>query len=92
MLAAATEEEVYQALGLPWIPPPLREDSGEIEAAQRGELPVLVTAADLRGDLHTHTDLTDGIATLGQMVAAAASAAMPTTRSPTTPRTCSCSG
>src|SRR5580704_724811 len=71
-LAAATEEEVYQALGLPWIPPPLREDSGEIEAAQRGELPVLVTEADLRGDLHTHTDLTDGVAPLADMVAAAA--------------------
>ena len=71
-LAAATEEEVYQALGLPWIPPPLREDSGEIEAAQRGELPVLVTEADLRGDLHTHTNLTDGVAPLADMVAAAA--------------------
>jgi DNA polymerase (family X) len=71
-IAAATEEEVYQALGLPWIPPPLREDSGEIEAARRGELPVLVTEADLRGDLHTHTDLTDGVAPLADMVAAAA--------------------
>jgi DNA polymerase (family X) len=70
--AAATEEEVYQALGLLWIPPPLREDSGEIEAAQRGELPVLVTEADLRGDLHTHTNLTDGVASLTDMVAAAA--------------------
>jgi DNA polymerase (family 10) len=71
-IAAATEEEVYQALGLPWIPPPLREDSGEIEAARRGELPVLVTEADLRGDLHTHTNLTDGVAPLAGMVAAAA--------------------
>jgi DNA polymerase (family 10) len=71
-IAAATEEEVYQALGLPWIPPPLREDSGEIEAARRGELPVLVTEADLRGDLHTHTNLTDGVAPLADMVAAAA--------------------
>jgi DNA polymerase (family 10) len=51
-LAAATEDEVYERLGLPWIPPPLREDSGEIEAAQRGELPVLVAEADLRGDRH----------------------------------------
>ena len=65
-IAAATEEEVYQALGLPWIPPPLREDSGEIEAAQRGELPVLVTEADLRGDLHTHTNLTDGVGPAGR--------------------------
>jgi DNA polymerase (family X) len=72
LLAAATEEEVYQALGLPWIPPPLREDSGEIEAAQRGELPVLVTEADLRGDLHTHTNLTDGVASLTDMLEAAA--------------------
>jgi DNA polymerase (family X) len=72
LLAAATEEEVYQALGLPWIPPPLREDSGEIEAAQRGGLPVLVTEADLRGDLHTHTNLTDGVAPLADMLEAAA--------------------
>ena len=72
LLAAATEEEVYQALGLPWIPPPLREDSGEIEAAQRGGLPVLVTEADLRGDLHTHTNLTDGVAPLADMLQAAA--------------------
>jgi DNA polymerase (family 10) len=72
LLAAATEEDVYQALGLPWIPPPLREDSGEIEAAQRGELPVLVTEADLRGDLHTHTNLTDGVASLTDMLEAAA--------------------
>ena len=71
-IAAASEEDVYLALGLPWIPPPLREDSGEIEAAQRGELPVLVTEADLRGDLHTHTNLTDGVAPLADMVAAAA--------------------
>lgn len=71
-IVSATEEEVYERLGLPWIPPPLREDSGEIEAARRGELPVLVTEADLRGDLHTHTDLTDGLATLEEMVAAAA--------------------
>ena len=63
---------MYARLGLPWIPPPLREDSGEIEAAQRGELPDLVTLADIKGDLHTHTDLTDGVASLEEMVAAAA--------------------
>jgi DNA polymerase (family 10) len=56
-----------------WIPPTLREDSGEIAAAQRGELPVLVTEPDVRGDLHTHTDLTDGVATLEEMVAKAQS-------------------
>ncbi len=71
-IVSATEEEVYERLGLPWIPPPLREDSGEIEAARQGELPALVTLADLRGDLHTHTDLTDGTATCEQMVSAAA--------------------
>ena len=54
-IVSASEEEVYERLGLPWIPPPLREDTGEIEAARRGELPALVTTADLCGDLHTHT-------------------------------------
>jgi len=71
-IVSADEEEVYARLGLPWIPPPLREDTGEIEAAQRGELPDLVTLADIKGDLHTHTDLTDGVASLEEMVAAAA--------------------
>ncbi|RJL34125.1 DNA polymerase/3'-5' exonuclease PolX [Bailinhaonella thermotolerans] len=72
VIASRTEEDVYEALGLPWVPPPLREDTGEIEAALRGELPVLVTEADIRGDLHTHTDLTDGVASIEEMVAAAA--------------------
>src|SRR6202044_2666409 len=54
-----------------WVPPPLREDTGEVAAAQRGELPALVTDADMRGDLHTHTSLTDGVASLEDMVAAA---------------------
>ncbi|MFL6053096.1 MAG: DNA polymerase/3'-5' exonuclease PolX [Actinoallomurus sp.] len=72
LIVSATEEDVYARLGLPWIPPPLREDEGEIEAALRGELPTLVELADLRGDLHTHTDLTDGVASLEDMVAAAA--------------------
>ncbi|WP_106403558.1 helix-hairpin-helix domain-containing protein [Actinocorallia populi] len=71
-LASRTEEDVYAALGMQWVPPPLREDLGEVEAALRHELPVLVEQADLRGDLHTHTDLTDGIASLEDMVAAAA--------------------
>ncbi|MFB7763002.1 DNA polymerase/3'-5' exonuclease PolX [Streptomyces xiamenensis] len=70
--AAGTEEEIYAALGLPWIPPTLREDRGEVAAGLRGELPELVTEADLRGDLHTHTDLTDGLSSLADMVAAAA--------------------
>jgi DNA polymerase (family X) len=71
LVVSETEEEVYGRLGLPWIPPPLREDRGEIDAARRGALPVLVTEADIRGDLHTHTNLTDGVAPLSDMLAAA---------------------
>jgi len=71
-IVSGTEEDVYARLGLPWIPPTLREDRGEIEAGLRGELPELVTEDDIRGDLHTHTDLTDGLAPLENMVAAAA--------------------
>jgi DNA polymerase (family 10) len=71
-IVSRTEEEVYQRLGLPWIAPTLREDRGEIEAGLRGELPDLVRESDLRGDLHTHTDLTDGLAPLEDMVRAAA--------------------
>lgn len=71
-IAARTEEDVYDALGLPWILPTMREDTGEIESALRGELPTPVTEADICGDLHTHTDMTDGRATLEEMVAAAA--------------------
>jgi DNA polymerase (family 10) len=71
LIVAETEEEVYERLGLPWIPPTLREDRGEIQAALKGELPVLVEEKDIKGDLHTHTDLTDGLATLDQMIEAA---------------------
>lgn len=72
-IAAGTEEEIYAALGLPWIPPPIREDRGEIEAGQGGGLPDLVTDGDLRGDLHVHTDLSgDGEHSLEAMLAAAA--------------------
>ncbi|MFI2609287.1 DNA polymerase/3'-5' exonuclease PolX [Kitasatospora sp. NPDC018619] len=71
-VVSESEEEVYAALGLPWIPPTLREDRGEVEAALEGGLPDLVQESDLRGDLHTHTDLTDGLATLEEMVDAAA--------------------
>ncbi|MFI9150261.1 DNA polymerase/3'-5' exonuclease PolX [Streptomyces sp. NPDC053367] len=71
-IASGTEEDVYARLGLPWIPPTLREDRGEIEAGLRGELPELVRESDLRGDLHTHTDLTDGLAPLEEMAEAAA--------------------
>ncbi len=72
LIVSGTEEEVYQRLGMAWIPPALREDTGEVQAAQRGELPVLVTEADVVGDLHSHTNLTDGVASLADMVAAAA--------------------
>ena len=56
----ATEEEVYERLGLPWIPPELREGRGELEAAATGSLPALIELGDLRGDLHSHTVLSDG--------------------------------
>ena len=72
LIVSRTEEEVYHRLGLAWIPPAMREDSGEVEAAARGEIPRPRSVEDLRGDLHTHTDLTDGVATLEDMVAAAA--------------------
>jgi DNA polymerase (family 10) len=71
LLASRTEEEVYDRLGLDYVPPTLREDRGEIEAAADGTLPRLVTVKDIKGDLHTHTTLTDGVSTLEQMVAAA---------------------
>ncbi|MBL1091632.1 MULTISPECIES: DNA polymerase/3'-5' exonuclease PolX [Streptomyces] len=72
MITSETEEGIYDRLGLPWIPPTLREDRGEVAAGLRGELPDLVTERDIRGDLHTHTDLTDGLSSLDDMVAAAA--------------------
>ncbi|WUD71727.1 DNA polymerase/3'-5' exonuclease PolX [Streptomyces sp. NBC_00510] len=71
-VVSRTEEEVYARLGLPWIPPTLREDRGEIQAGLAGELPEPLALRAVRGDLHTHTDLTDGLAGLEEMVAAAA--------------------
>ncbi|MEO0078916.1 MAG: helix-hairpin-helix domain-containing protein, partial [candidate division WOR-3 bacterium] len=70
-IAGRTEAEVYHALGLPYIEPELRENRGELEAAARGELPELVTAADIKSDLHIHTNLSDGTATFDELVAAA---------------------
>ena len=70
-LGGRTEEEVYAALGLPWIPPELREGAGEVELARRGKLPRLVELGDLKGDLHTHTRLTDGSSTIAEMARAA---------------------
>ncbi len=71
LIVSRTEEEVYARLGLAWVPPAMREDRGEIEAAAQGQIPGLVRENDLKGDLHTHTDLTDGVASLEAMVAAA---------------------
>jgi DNA polymerase (family 10) len=68
LIVAETEEEVYAKLGLPWIPPTLREDRGEVQAALEGALPDVLTRKQIRGDLHTHTNLTDGLATLEQML------------------------
>ncbi len=73
LMASATEEEIYGALGLAWIPPELRENQGEIEAAESGALPNLIELADIRGDIHMHTRETDGRATLEEMAAEAKS-------------------
>jgi DNA polymerase (family 10) len=70
-LASATEEEVYAALGLPWIPPTLREDRGEVEAALGGRLPRVVVEEEILADLHTHTNRSDGLVPLASMVEAA---------------------
>jgi DNA polymerase (family X) len=70
-VAGQTEEGIYQTLGLPWIPPELRENTGEIEAAEQGNLPELVELRHIRGDLHMHTTETDGRATLEEMAEAA---------------------
>jgi DNA polymerase (family 10) len=70
-IAGTTEEDVYNAIGLPYIPPELREDTGEVEAALDGRLPELLTLADLRGDLHAHTNWTDGHHPLETLIEAA---------------------
>jgi DNA polymerase (family 10) len=62
-----TEEEVYETLGLPWVPPEMREDRGEIQAALDSELPPLIQWEDILGDLHAHTDWSDGAGTLQEM-------------------------
>ncbi|HRK29708.1 MAG TPA: DNA polymerase/3'-5' exonuclease PolX [Tepidisphaeraceae bacterium] len=69
--ASKTEADIYRALGLEYIEPELREDRGEIEAAAEGKLPVLITRADIRGDLHTHTTASDGVNTIAEMAEAA---------------------
>lgn len=70
-ILCAEETEVYAALGLPWIPPQLREDRGEIAAALSGELPELVSSHDVRGELHAHSDWSDGKVSIEEMCSAA---------------------
>ncbi|GLQ79595.1 DNA polymerase/3'-5' exonuclease PolX [Mesorhizobium huakuii] len=70
-IAGRTEEEVFRTAGLPFIEPELREDRGEIEAAQVGKLPALVALSDIRGDLHAHTKASDGKSSLAEMAEAA---------------------
>ena len=70
-VAGRSEEEVYAAVGLPFIPPELRENRGEIELAEAGKLPKLIEVADIQGDLHMHTTASDGKATIREMAEAA---------------------
>jgi PHP domain protein len=70
-LAGETEKGIYNKLGLPYIEPELRENRGEFEAAESGNLPELIKLSDIKGDLHTHTNLTDGKNTLEEMAEAA---------------------
>jgi DNA polymerase (family X) len=70
-VAGKTEEEIYEKLGLDWIPPELRENNGEIEAAEKHALPELITEADIQGDVHMHTVETDGKCTIEEMALAA---------------------
>jgi len=71
-LGGAREDEVYRLLGMPMMPPEMREDRGEIEAALKGELPQLVELADIRGDLHVHSTYSDGRSDLAEMIERAA--------------------
>jgi len=75
-VAGDTEESVFDAVGLPWIPPELREDRGEIEAARARRLPRLIELGDLKGDLHAHSKATDGHNTIREMAAAAKAAGL----------------
>jgi len=71
LVAGATEEDVYETVDLPWIPPELRENRGEIELAEHNKLPELIELTDIRGDLHMHTTATDGTASIREMADAA---------------------
>jgi DNA polymerase (family 10) len=73
-ILCATEAEVYETIGLPWIPPEMREGSGEVEAALEGNLPDLIQLDDIKGDLHTHSDWSDGKLPMETMVEAAVKA------------------
>jgi DNA polymerase (family 10) len=75
-IAGTTEEDIYEALGLAWVTPELREDRGEVQAAAARQLPSLITRADLRGDLHMHTTETDGRNTIAEMAEAARAAGL----------------
>jgi DNA polymerase (family X) len=70
-ILCGTEEDVYAALGLPWIPPELREDRGEVQAALEGKLPKLIVHADLHADLQTHSTWSDGVLSIKEMAEAA---------------------
>ncbi len=71
LIAGRTEEEIYKVLGLPFIPPEIREDAGELEAAKKGELPELVDLGDIKGDLHSHSNYSDGAASMEEVARAA---------------------
>ena len=68
LISCRNEEEIFRALGLSYVPPELREDTGEVEAAVRGLIPSLVTMADIRGTFHVHTDFSDGVESIEKMV------------------------
>src|SRR5262249_39987911 len=70
-IAGAGEDDIFEKLGLPYIPPVLREDLGEMEAAAQGNLPKLIDVGDIRGDLHMHTEWSDGRYSTEQMIIAA---------------------
>ena len=72
LVASETEEAVYDALGMDWVPPELRENRGEVEAAANGALPDLLAEGEVRGDIHTHTNWSDGSNTIAEMVEGAA--------------------
>jgi DNA polymerase (family X) len=75
-IAGAEERDIYEALGMDWVPPELREDRGEVEAALEHRLPALLRRSDLRGDLHTHSTWTDGRATIREMARRAAASGL----------------